>query len=294
MKRKNSYKALFLLPAAAGVATVLLSRARRFEVKDKVVLITGGSRGLGLALAMEFARQGAMLALCARDEQELKAAKAALGKTQVRVMTMVCDVADRVQVQQFIDATIAEYGRIDVVINNAGIIQVGPVEVMTLEDFEQAMDVMFWGTVYTTFAALPHMREQARIVNIVSIGGKVSGPHLVPHSCAKFAAMAFSEGMRAELRKRGIKVISIAPGLMRTGSYVNAVFKGDSEREATWFSLSSSLPGMTISAERAAKQILASVRSGRAERILTTQANLLARFHGMFPGLTTDLLGLAN
>jgi short-subunit dehydrogenase len=158
------------------------------------------------------------------------------------------------------------------------------------------MAVMFWGTIYPTLSALPHMRRlrNSRIVNITSIGGKVSVPHLVPYSCAKFAAVAFSEGLRAELHGTGVKVVTIAPGLMRTGSFLNAYFKGDTESEAAWFSASSSLPGLTISAERAARQILDSTRTGRAERVLTTQANLLARFHGMFPGLTTEILGLIN
>ncbi len=135
---------------------------------------------------------------------------------------------------------------------------------------------------------------RGRIVNITSIGGKVSTPHLIPYSCAKFAAVAFSEGMRAELHRTGIKVVTIAPGLMRTGSYVNAVFKGDAEGEAAWFSASASLPGISMSAERAADQIVAATKSGRAERILSTQAKLMARFHGLFPGATADILGIVN
>jgi short-subunit dehydrogenase len=155
---------------------------------------------------------------------------------------------------------------------------------------------MFWGPVYATLAVLPHMRRQGegRIVNITSVGGKVSVPHLVPYSCAKFAAAAFSEGMRAELQGTGIKVVTIAPGLMRTGSYLNALFKGSEPEEATWFSLGSSLPGVSMSANRAAGQIVAATSQGCAERILSVPANLVARFHGVFPGLTADILGLVN
>jgi len=181
-------------------------------------------------------------------------------------------------------------------VNNAGTIQVGPIHTMTIEDFENAMDVMFWGTVYTTLAALPHMRQRGsgRIVNITSIGAKVSVPHLVPYSCAKFAAAAFSEGMRAELHGTGVKVVTIAPGLMRTGSYLNAVFKGAEQGEAAWFSVSASMPGISMSARRAADQIISATRTGRAERILSLPANLLARFHGIFPGITSEILGLVN
>src|SRR5207302_4043287 len=133
-----------------------------------------------------------------------------------------------------------------------------------------------------------------RIANITSVGAKVSVPHLIPYSCAKFAAAAFSEGMRAELQGTGVRVITIAPGLMRTGSYLNALFKGAEEDEAAWFSVSSSLPGLSMSAGRAAKQIISATVTGRAERTLSTPANVLARFHGLFPGATADILGLVN
>lgn len=165
-----------------------------------------------------------------------------------------------------------------------------------MEDFEHAMAVMFWGTVNPTLAVLPHMRSrgQGRIVNITSIGGKVSVPHLVPYSCAKFAAVAFSEGLRAELKPTGLKVVTIAPGLMRTGSYLNAIFKGDAEAESVWFSASASIPGITIGAERAARQIIAATRRGQSERILTTPAKLLALAHGVFPGTVSEILGLVS
>jgi short-subunit dehydrogenase len=188
------------------------------------------------------------------------------------------------------------FGGIDVLVNNAGQIQVGPVQDMTLGDFEQAMDVMFWGVVYPTRAVLPYMLERraGRIVNITSIGGKVAVPHLLPYDCAKFAAMGFSEGLRAEMLAQGIKVVTIAPGLMRTGSYRNAIFKGDAESESAWFGVSASMPGITIEGSRAARQIVSATRRGDAELILTTPAQLLARFHGMFPGATAEILGLIN
>jgi NAD(P)-dependent dehydrogenase (short-subunit alcohol dehydrogenase family) len=212
------------------------------------------------------------------------------------VLTVPCDVSDRAQVARLVEAALEAHGRIDVLVNNAGLIQVGPAHTMTVEDFETAMDTMFWGTVYTTLAALPHMRGhgQGRIVNITSVGAKVSIPHLLPYSCAKFAAAAFSEGLRAELHGTGVKVVTIAPGLMRTGSYLNAIFKGAEEGEAAWFSLGASLPGISMSAKRAARQIIAATASGRAERILSLPANFIARFHGMFPGLTSEILGLVN
>lgn len=280
---------------AAGIS-LALRRPERMPLRDRVVLITGGSHGLGLALARQFASHGCRLVLCARKPEELQAAKHDLNGRGAAVLAIPCNVTDQSQVQHLVETAVQHFGRIDVLVNNAGIIQVGPVQTMTIDDFRIAMDTMFWGTVHTTLAVLPYMQErnQGRIVNITSVGAKVSVPHLVPYSCAKFAAAAFSEGLRAELHGSGIKVVTIAPGLMRTGSYLNAIFRGAEENEAAWFSLSASLPGISMSANRAARQIVRATEYGEAERILGIPANLLARFHGLFPGITTDLLGVMN
>jgi NAD(P)-dependent dehydrogenase (short-subunit alcohol dehydrogenase family) len=280
----------------AGVAAGLLFRSQNRDLQNAVVLITGGSRGLGLALAREFAAEGCRLAICARDPSELGAARQDLEGRGAEVVTIECDVRDQAAVERMVDQVRRHYGRIDVLVNNAGEIQVGPAESMRIPDFEQAMNVMFWGTVYPTMALLPHFRSRGsgRIVNVTSVGGKVAVPHLLPYTCAKFAAVGFSEGLHAELRDTGVKVVTIAPGLMRTGSYLNAEVKGDHDAEAAWFGLSASLPGVSMNADRAARQIVRAAKRGRAEKILTAQANLLSRFHGLFPGLTSELLGLVD
>ena len=282
--------------AAGLVARSVLRRRSEMDLFGKVVLITGGSRGLGLAMAREFAAAGCKVALCARDAAELERARQDLESRGAQVYAARCDVTNLAEVDGLIGAVLARFGGIDILINNAGQIQVGPVREMTLADFEQAMDVMFWGVVYPTRSVLPHMLERraGRIVNITSIGGKVAVPHLLPYDCAKFAAVGFSEGLRAELIGEGIKVVTIAPGLLRTGSYLNASFKGDAESESAWFGVGSSLPGITMEGSRAARQILNAARRGDAERILTRPAQMLARFHGMFPGATTEILGLIN
>ncbi len=285
---------------AAGVGAGLLARTalrRRSlaNLRDQVVLITGGSRGLGLALAHGFARQGCRVAICARDPNELESAQRDL-RLGAEMLATECDVTDRIQVEDTIERVTARFGGIDILVNNAGEIQVGPVESMTIPDFEHAMQVMFWGTVFPTMAVLPQMkaRQRGRIVNITSIGGKVAVPHLLPYSCAKFATVGFSEGLRAELGGKGITVVTIAPGLMRTGSYLNAHFKGDREKETLWFSLGSTLPGISMSAERAARQIVEATRRGDSEKILSTAANFLARWHALFPGFTSDMFGWIN
>jgi len=293
-------KRLALL-AAAGVGVYLGARTwlrwrRAYDFHGKTVLITGGSRGLGLLLARQLGAQGARLAICARDPAELERARDELERRGFEVLARLCDVTDRQQVEDLVRTVIGRFGRIDVLINNAGVIQVGPQNVMTLKDYEEAMNTHFWGPLYTTLAVLPEMRrrQDGRIVNISSIGGKISVPHLLPYSASKFALTGFSEGLRAELAREGVLVTTVCPGLMRTGSPDNADFKGRHREEYTWFSLGDALPGLSMSAERAAGQIIAACKHGAAEVVLSLPAQVAVRFHGLFPGLTADLLSLVN
>jgi NAD(P)-dependent dehydrogenase (short-subunit alcohol dehydrogenase family) len=280
-----------------GILREIIQRRKMINLLGKVVLITGGSRGLGLAMAMEFAKQGARLVLCARNEVELERARMKLSELGAEVFIIPCDVSDKDQAQDTIERATALCGRVDILVNNAGIIYVGPWQTQTRADFEESMNSIFWGTYNMTMAALPQMvrRKSGRIVNITSIGGKVSVPHLLSYSGAKFATVGFSEGLRAELAKDGIVVVTVVPGLLRTGSYVNTVIKGDSyQAEYTWFTLLDTLPVSSISARRAAKQIIHATQRGSAELIITIQAQIIARLHGLLPGFTTDLLSWVN
>ena len=280
-----------------GAAAYAIRRSRTINLMGQVVVITGGSRGLGLAMAEECARRGANVAICARDRGELDAARERIErKFGMEVLAEVCDVTNNDDVEQFLTAVLARFGRVDVLINNAGVISVGPVESQTLTDYQEAMDVMYWGVVYPTLTILPHMKERrsGRIANITSFGGKIAVPHLVPYDAAKFAATGFSEGLRAELMKDHIFVTTVCPGLMRTGSHLNAYFKGKHRQEFTWFSFGASTPGVSIAAERAARKIIDAVCAGDAELILTPQAKVAVWFHGLFPGITSDVLSLAH
>jgi NAD(P)-dependent dehydrogenase (short-subunit alcohol dehydrogenase family) len=289
--------AIFAAGAAAGVAArQMRRRTGERELSGEVVLITGGSRGLGLALARRFAKEQCRIAICARDQEELDRARLDIASTGADILAIPCDVTKRSEVERLIDEVTAHYGRIDILVTNAGTIQVGPIDSVDVEDFEDAMNVMFWGTVYPSLALLPAMMERNRghIVNITSIGGKMSVPHLLPYTSAKYAVTGFSEGLRTELIRTGIRVTTIAPGLMRTGSYNAALFKGDQDAEAAWFSVSASLPGLTMDAARAAKQIVHAVRRGERERILTAPANLADRLHRAAPLLTSTAVALAG
>ncbi|HYE93391.1 MAG TPA: SDR family NAD(P)-dependent oxidoreductase, partial [Terriglobales bacterium] len=283
------------LALAAGIAAALRPRPE-WSLDGQVAVVTGGSRGLGLLLARELGREGCQLAICARDDDELARARGDLEARGITVHAVRCDVADRRDVERFAAEVVRRFGGIDILVNNAGIIKVGPARTMTVEDYEEALRVNFWGMVYPTLAMLPVMQAQggARIVNITSIGARVSLPHLVPYSCAKFAALAFSRGLRTELAADGIQVVTVVPGLMRTGSYLNAVFKGDPRAESVWFSLGATLPGISMDAERAARQIVHATRRGDAEVILSAPARLLARVQAIFPSFTTEALRLVN
>ena len=266
------------------------------DLNGQVVLITGGTRGLGLLLARQFAREGCKLVICARDEDELKRARDEFEPEGTPTLTVKCDIADRAEVEKMVGAATERFGRIDILVNNAGIIQVGPVQAMTVENFEEAMAIDFWGAVYTTLTVLPQMRERksGRIVNISSIGGRVAIPHLLPYSAAKFATTGFSEGLRAELAPDGISVTTILPGVLRTGSHLNAYYKGDPEQEFGWFGTSASLPFVSMQPERAAQQIVEAAKNRQPERVLSLQAVILARLHGLFPATATRLFTLVN
>ena len=292
-------KDIMKLTALAAGAVVLKSALNHFfeyDLKNKTVLITGGSRGLGLVMAREFAREGARLVLCARDEEELQRARSDIDDYSAEVMTIPCDITNKQSVDEMVAAVNSRFGGVDVLVNNAGVIQVGPIEVMTTEDFEIAMQAHFWGPLYTTMAVLPSMRQKksGRIVNISSIGGKVSVPHLVPYSASKFALVGLSKGLRAELMKDGIKVTTICPGLMRTGSPRNADFKGQHQLEYAWFSISDALPLLTVSAENAARQVVQACKRGQAELVISIPAKIAVTFDALFPELSTRMLAIVN
>jgi len=294
MKKSTALSAAAL--TAGCMAWSLVRLRSRLDLMNKVVLVTGGSRGLGLQLAREFGARGAVVAICARDRSALDRAEADLASRGIKTRVFVCDVSDREQVQLLISGVVQQLGPIDVLVNNAGIIRVGPFEQMELSDFEQAMGVMFWGTLYTTLAVLPSMRErrEGSICNIISIGGKVSVPHLLPYSCAKFAAIGFSQGLHSELTPAGINVTTVVPGLMRTGSHLNAQFKGNYPLEYGWFSAGAATPIVSISAVNAARSIVRSVVHREREKILSLPAQAMARLHDALPELTGAVLKVAN
>jgi NAD(P)-dependent dehydrogenase (short-subunit alcohol dehydrogenase family) len=298
--RGNSRRQPPLALYASGVAcALLLLRTRKraeYRLDGRTVLVTGGSRGLGLVLAREAALQGARVAICGRDPDALSRARSALEQIGADVLAVECDVTDRSAVQEMVATVAQQLGPVDMLINNAGVIEVGPLETMAVADYEEALATNFWGMLYPTLEVIPAMRAQGsgRIVNITSIGGKLGVPHLLPYSASKFAAVGFSQGLRAELAGEGIKVVTVVPGLMRTGSPRNAIFRGRHRAEYAWFSICDSLPGLSVSVEDAARRIIDGARRGDPEVLFPLTARLAAVLNALAPDLTSAALGLAG
>ncbi len=289
-----------LIPAGALLlgawVTARAIRTARYTLRNKVAVITGGSRGLGLVLARHICAQCGNVALIARDPDELSRAKADLAPRGGAVLTVQCDLLDAAQIGAAVRQIIDRFGKIDILINNAGIIQVGPLGHMTREDFERAMQLHFWAPYELVSQIVSEMRiwGEGRIVNISSIGGKVAVPHMAPYSASKFALTGFSDAIRTELARDNIYVTTVAPGMMRTGSHVNAKFKGKHDIEFAWFAASAGAPLISMNADRAARKILAACRRGQPSLTLTFAARGAILGNALFPNLTGYIMRLVN
>jgi short-subunit dehydrogenase len=301
-KRSLGWSAALLGLAGAAFAIARQNHKldRGTNLTGKVTLITGGSRGLGFAIARELARKGSRLVLTSRHLDELKHAKARLvasgNISEENVFIQASDVSVVSEIRDLITAATAYFGQIDIVVNNAGIILVGPLESQTLASFQQAMDTNFFGALHTTLAVLPQMlaRGQGAIVNIASIGGKVAFPHLLPYVASKFAMTGWSQGLRAELSGKGIRVTTVSPGIMRTGSHIQARFSGKAQAEYRWFAAAASLPGTSVNAASAARKVVNAMEKGTAEISIGLQAIAAARLANLAPELTAGMLSFAN
>jgi short-subunit dehydrogenase len=296
---RNSWRGL-LAKAAIGAGAyaavkTAIALSRKYDFANRLVVITGGSRGLGLVIARQLAEEGAALVICARDEAELAAAADELRFRAPYVAAYACDVTEPSEIRTLFARIRREIGAVDVLINNAGVMQVGPLETMTLEDYEQAMLTHFWAPLICTEQVVHEMRRRGngRIVNISSVGGEIGVPHMAPYCASKFALNGWSQATRAELARHGVYMTTICPGMMRTGSPRNALFKGQHRAEFTWFSIGGSLPLLSMSAERAARQIINACRYGRAKVTLSLPAKLAVKMNALAPEITAEVTALA-
>jgi len=284
---------------AAAFYVALARHRQAYTFAGKSVVITGGSRGLGLVLARRLVNEGARVALLARDVAELERARQDLlarGAVEGQVFAIPTDVRDQTSIQSAITQAAEACGGIDVLINAAGIINAGPLQHMQVRDFADTMDTHFWGTLYASTAALPWMRKKGhgRIVNIASLAGKLALPHMGPYSASKAAVASLSESMRNELAAENICVTVVCPATMRTGSHVNATYKGRHRQEFTGLSLLSSLPLISTDARVAARKILDACRHGDAMLIIPSVFGALPVLNLLMPNLVSHLLRLVN
>jgi short-subunit dehydrogenase len=287
--------------AATGVGLFLVAHSlvkelSKLNLKSKVAVITGGSRGFGLVLARHLARRGVKLAICARSADDLEMARQDLEAQGGEVIAMTVDVTNNEEVKAMIRDVIHHYGGLDILINNAGIIQVGPQNLMSIEDYDLAMKTNFWAQLYAMLAVIPYFikKGQGRIVNVTSIGGKIAIPHLLPYTASKFASVGLSEGMHAELKKYNIHVTTVVPNLMRTGGPVRADIKGDYEKEYAWFKHADSNPLLSASPDKAAERIIEAIEYGESELTLSLNGKIATLIKGFAPAWVNFVMGIAN
>jgi NAD(P)-dependent dehydrogenase (short-subunit alcohol dehydrogenase family) len=265
------------------------------------VLITGGSRGLGFAAARCFLEEGADVAICARDQGELRRAELELRDVAERVgrrmdappriVTVSADVTDEHATARLVSEVIALFGRLDVLVNAAVEIAVGPLEALNAADFEQAFRGIFFTAYHPTMAVLPHMRAQrfGRIVNVASIAGKLPISHNASYTAGKFALTGFSLVSAVELRKYGIRVSTVLPPPLRNGAWMNAGYKGRADEELSWFAGALESPLLSADPARAARAIVKAARYGDVELMVTPISWVQSRLQSLWPSALVAL-----
>ncbi|HEY6080043.1 MAG TPA: SDR family NAD(P)-dependent oxidoreductase [Polyangiaceae bacterium] len=281
--------------AALGAISRWMARDTS-SLRGKVVVVCGGSRGLGRALARALLDEGAKVAICGRSPKSLEQTRAWLETASGTVLVDVCDLRREAQTRIFLDRVTRELGPIDVLIANAATIDVAPIEALEPADFHAAMQEIFATALNATLTVLPQMQARRRgtLVLISSVGGKLGVPHLAPYTAAKFAQVGFAEALRAEVSKDGVEVLSVMPGLMRTGSHLHASFGGNPERELIWFGASAVAPLLSINADRAARHVLRAIARGDRYLTFTPAARLGIWLHDRAPELWSALFAIAG
>jgi short-subunit dehydrogenase len=280
--------ALGLSSIALGVAIGRRAIRPEYSFRGRTVVITGASRGLGLELARQLAAEGARLWLIARSPEALATTAEELRRHGAArfVETIAADLRFEEQIDRAVERIMRSGDAVDVLVNNAGTIEVGPFEHATIEDFADSIDTHFWAPLLLIRKLLPHIPRhgEGRIVNVSSIAGRFAVPHLAPYVAGKFALTGLSETLRAELAKSGIAVTTVTPGLMRTGSYVSVRLRGRHSDEFRWFAALLTTPLTSMQTSRAASQIITAVRRKRAVVTPGWQARAAQTIAAVAPG----------
>lgn len=249
------------------------------KMKDKVVIITGASSGIGKALAEKFGNEGSRLVITGRNEDHLEYTAGHLRKQGVAVVAVVADAGIETDCARVVDAAIREYGRVDILINNAGISMRSLFEDLQLDVFRKVMEVNFFGAVNTTKYALPHiLKSQGSVVGISSVNGRRATPARSAYSASKFAMIGFLESLRAEVMDRGVNVLTVCPGftasnIRRAALMGNGKVYGGPQRDE----------GYMMSAEEVAGHVYQAVVHRKRDVLLTLQGKLAVWLNVLFP-----------
>lgn len=199
----------------------------------ETVLITGASQGIGKATTQLFASKGYNVVLAARHADRLQNLAQEIESQGTAALAVPTDVRDPEQVKNLVEKAIAHFGAIDILINNAGVYLLGPVEEFSLEDWHTCIDTNLWGYIHTIYAILPHFlaRKKGTIVNVGSIGGKIPIPYQTIYTASKYAVTGLTEALHAELTPKGIQVCGIHPNLIKTDLMERAIFRGKNQED---------------------------------------------------------------
>lgn len=260
------------------------------EFKDKVIIITGASSGIGRELALQLAREGAWLSLAARDGDRLRLVAKECHECRARVMIIPTDVGQEEQCKRLIDDTVQEYGRIDVLINNAGSGVKGDFEEYPdLKLFKSLMDVNFFGSVYCTYYALPHLKKsKGRIVAVSSLLGKIATPGNTAYSASKFAMAGFFDALRYEVKKSGVSITTVYPGPVIT-EFAEKMLKLDGTPQGP--QARKLYPG-SMKAETCARIIIGAASARKRQVVMTLYGVIGNWLNQLFPGLAEAIIRL--
>ncbi len=248
-------------------------------MKDKVVIITGASSGIGEACAITFAKQGAAIVIAARNQKKLQLVTEKIKKIGVEVLAVQCDVSVQKDCENLISQTIAKFGQLDVLINNAGISMRAIFNDTPIEVIKKVMEVNFWGTVYCTKYALPFLlKTKGSIVGVSSIAGYIGLPARTGYSASKYAMQGFLDALRTENLKTGLHVLVACPGftasnIRNTALSADGLPQGESPRDET----------KMMTAQEVANHILNGVEKRKRTLVLTTEGKLAVFLSKLFP-----------
>lgn len=253
--------------------------------KDKVVIVTGASSGIGEAISREFAKNGSKVVLAARSEKSLKKITDELTSQKYDVTYITTDVTSEDECRNLINKTVERYGKIDILVNNAGISMRAIFTEVELDVLRRLMDVNFWGTVYCTKFALPYLLQQkGSVVGVSSIAGFHGLPGRTGYSASKFAMHGFLETIRIENLKKGLHVMIIAPGFTSTDIRRRALTAKGNEQGASPLNEKN-----LMSPEYVARWVLKGIRKRKRNKLLTWYGRITALFQRIVP----DLIDLA-